>query len=499
MAETQSTESLTGKASRGFVWMVLQTVGSKIFGFAGQMVLARLLLPKDFGIMAMAYAAAAIPSMIRQTGIIQILVQKQSSFNRWVNAGFWMELALGILAALITVAVAPAACGFFHTQRLFGPLMLIAAMAVIGAVNNPPYARLLLDMRFRTIALAGISYNLAVVILSVAFAFLGFGVYSFILPLPIAATARVIFYWRMAPVHIKMDLQLHRWRPMFLDSIFLMGSGLFATILGQADNVALGRFVTATEVGYYAVASNLSSQILQMLSVNLSGVLFPTLSQLKDDPARQTAAFFRAARLLALIGIPMCVLEAALGRPIITVLYGPKYLAAIPLLRLLALAAGVNLLFGPLQNYLQSQARFSLLFKWTGFLVTVFVVVVFIAAWQGGSFWVAAGVLGVAGLLQPAGMHFASRSRGGNWRAVAGVYLPPILISAAAVAPLELVNHAIPWIAGHWWAVVLVGVCTFPPIYAALAWRFRRADCATIREHVIHALARISGKSAPVI
>ena len=484
MAETQSTESLTGKASRGFVWMVLQTVGSKIFGVAGQMVLARLLLPKDFGIMAMAYAAAAIPSMIRQTGIIQILVQKQSAFDRWVNAGFWMELALGILAALITVAVAPAACSFFHTQRLFGPLILIALLSVIGSLNTPPYARLLLDMRFRTIALAGISYNLAVVILSVAFAFLGFGVYSFILPLPIVATARVIFYWRVAPVHIKMDLQLHRWRPMFLDSIFLMGSGLFATILGQADNVALGRFVTATEVGYYSVASNLSSQILQMLSVNLSGVLFPTLSQLKDDPSRQTAAFFRAARLLALIGIPMCVMEAALARPIITVMYGQKYLAAIPLLHLLALAAGINLLFGPLQNYLQSQGRFSVLFKWTGFLVTVFVAAVFIGAWKGGALWVAWSVLAMAAIFQPVGMWLATRSREGTWRQVGAVYLPATFASALALLPLELLLCVVPWFAQRWWANAAVGIVTFPPAYVCLAWLLRRDDVNEIRRQV---------------
>ncbi len=480
MSESQTTETLTGKASRGFVWMVMQTVGSKVFGFAGQMVLARLLLPKDFGIMAMAYAAAAIPSMIRQTGIIQILVQKQSAFDRWVNAGFWMELTLGTLAALLTAAIAPAACLFFHTQLLFGPMILIALLAVVGAFNAAPYARLMLDLRFKAIALIGISYNFAVVILSVFFAYLGFGVYSFILPLPIVATARVILYWRMAPVSIKLDLQLHRWRPMFLDSMYLMGSGLFATILGQADNVALGRFVTAAEVGYYSVASNLSSQVLQMLSVNLSGVLFPALSQLKNEPHRQTAAFFRAARLLALIGIPMCVLEAALARPIITVIYGPKYLAAIPLLRLLALASGINLLFGPLQNFLQSQGRFSFLFRWTGLLVTAFVAAVSIAAWKGGAPWVAWSVLAVAVISQPIGLWLATRTTGGTWRQAGAVYLPAMASSALALLPLELFLRLTPWAPANWWATALVGIVTFPLTYACVAWFLRRDDASEL-------------------
>jgi PST family polysaccharide transporter len=478
MSETGSNESLTGKASTGFVWMVSQTVGSKIFGFAGQMVLARLLVPSDFGIMAMAYAAAAIPSMIRQTGITQILVQKQSSFDRWVSAGFWLELTLALITGLATAALAPAACSFFHTPRLFGPLILIAILAVTGAFNTPPYARLLLDLRFRVIAIAGILYNLAVVILSIILAWRGFGVYSFILPLPFVNAARAAFYWRLAPVRIRMQLQLHRWRPILLDSIFLMGSGLFATILGQADNVALGRFVTATEVGFYSVASNLSSQFLQMLSVNLSGVLFPTLSLLKSDPPRQTAAFFRAARLLALVGIPLCVLEAAMARPIITVIYGQKYLAAVPLLRLLALAAGVNLLFGPTQNYLQSQGRFGFLFKWMAFLATVFVLVVCVAAWRNGALSVAGGVLAVAGLLQPAGIYLASRGRGGNWRQVAGIYCPPLLISAAAILPVEALRQLVPLMSRSWWALALAGTATFPPLCVLFAWKFRGSDFA---------------------
>ena len=271
-------------------------------------------------------------------------------------------------------------------------------------------------------------------------------------------------------------------------------------VLGQADNVALGRFVTVTEVGYYSVASNLSSQILQMLSVSLSGVLFPTLIQLKDDPPRQTAAFFRAARLLALIGIPMCVLEAAVARPVITVIYGPKYLAAIPLLRLLALAAGVNLLFGPLQNYLQSQGRFSVLFKWTGFLVTVFVAAVFIAAWRGGALWVAWCVLTVAAILQPLGLWLATRSRGGTGWDVGTVYLPAFLASALALLPLELLLHLVPWIPYHWWATLLIGIGTSPPAYVALAWLSRRDDFNELRSQVGRMLnrARSRNPSEPV-
>ncbi len=476
MTESNDT-SLTGRVSRGFAWMLLLTIGSKLFGFATQMVLARLLLPKDFGIMTMAYAAAAIPSMIRQTGIIQILVRKQSAFDRWVNAGFWMELALGTLAALLTIAVAPAACTFFHTQRLFGPLMIIASLAVLAALMTPPFARLTLDLRFRDMSTVGLGCNVFVMASSIGLAFLGCGVYSFFIPLPVAAILRAGLFWRMAPVRIKLDLQLHRWRPMFLDSMYLMGSGLFATILGQADNVALGRFVTATEVGYYSVASNLSSQMLQLLSINLSGVLFSALSSLKDSPPRQTAAFFRAARLLALIGIPLCVLESALAGPIIRLMYGQKFLGAVPLLRLLALSSGINLLFGPLQNFLQAQGRFGYLFKWLGLLVVVFVAVVSVAAWRSGALWVAGAVLGVAAAFQPAGMWLATRSRGGTWRQVAAVYMPPVLFSAASLTPaaiLFLLGSPTP-------AIAVAGVGAFFPIYVVLARLLRRSDFAELR------------------
>jgi O-antigen/teichoic acid export membrane protein len=175
------------------------------------------------------------------------------------------------------------------------------------------------------------------------------------------------------------------------------------------------------------------------------------------------------------------------------VIYGQKYLTAIPLLRLLALAAGVNLLFGPLQNFLQSQGRFSVLFKWTGFLVTIFVAAVFIGAWKGGALWVAWSVLAMAVIFQPVGMWLATRGRGGSWRQVGAVYLPAAFASALALLPLELLLRLVPWFSSHWWAAAAVGTATFPPTYAALLWLFRRDDLSEIRRNI----GRLRARSRP--
>ena len=85
-----SASQLTRRSLSGVAWMVFQTLASKSFGLIGQIILARLLTPHDFGLVGLAYAAGAIPNILRQSGVPQILVQKRRSFVRWAAAAFWM-------------------------------------------------------------------------------------------------------------------------------------------------------------------------------------------------------------------------------------------------------------------------------------------------------------------------------------------------------------------------------------------------------------------------
>ncbi len=486
MAKGNSTAAgtLSAKTSRGFAWMLVQTLGSKIAGLVSQIFLARLLMPRDYGLIAIAYIAASVPTVLRQTGLLQILVQKGSRFDRWASAAFWMEIATSGAAVLVILAIAPVATWAYHAPPLFGLLATISAFTAFSALGTVPTAKLNRDLRFRELALLGAVFNLLAAALSVGCAYLGLGAYSFVIPMPVCTVLRAAAAWWLAPVRVHWNPQFHRWRAMAADSGRLMVVGLCYLVQIQADNLALSIWHSKATVGHYFFATNLSSQVVQILALNLGNVLFPVLSTLKGDLPRQVAACLRASRALALVGIPICLAEAVLARPAVLMIFGAKWLPAVAVLQVAALAAAIRLAGSSSTNLLQAQGRFHAGMLWSVASAVTFTVLVFAGSFFGGAVLVAVGGALGALLLAPAQMLSAIKPGGGCVRDVARLYLPPLLLSAISLAPVGLLELLVPWFARHSAATLAVGVTSAPAIYLPLAWIFCREALDELVRHV---------------
>ena len=478
---TAGTDS--GRASRiarrsfgGAAWMIFQTLASKSFGFIGQIILARLLVPHDFGLVGLAYAAGAIPNILRQSGVPQILVQKRRSFARWAGAAFWMEIALGIAAGLLMLLAAPYAALAFHTPQLIPIMEILAPGVAITALFAVPTARLMQDMRFRELAMIGLGYNIIAMVLSIVLAALGWGVYSFVIPLPVVGALRAIVLWMAAPTRIKFNAQFHRWPHLVEKSSLLMGAVLFRTVSRIAEMSCLRAFASVAIVGDYFFASNLSTQISQVFSTNVAGVLYPALTSMENQTNRQTAAFLRAANLVALAGMPLCVLESLLAQPLLTLLYGSKWHAAILPLELLSLGAAFMLLVEPSLNFILAQGRFRFQLTWASGSALVYLPLALLAAWAGGAAILAVAVSVFWAFAAPLLVRQAIGPGGGTWGDVAALFLRPAAMAAAAAAPWIGVRLLAAPLTLPVWGNILCGSVSFLLIYTALSVWFRGAE-----------------------
>ena len=471
---------LARRSLGGVAWMIFQTLASKGFGVIGQIILARLLTPHDFGLVGLAYAAAAIPNILRQSGVPQILVQKQFTFARWATAAFWMEIALGIAAAILMLLTAPWAATAFHAPQLTPIMDILAPGVAITALFAVPTARMLKEMRFRELAIIGFGYNMVAMILSIVLAMRGWGVYSFVIPLPVVGALRALALWITAPTHIGLNPHFRRWPKLAGGSSLLMGSVVFQTISRIAEMSCLRAFAPVTVVGDYFFASNLSTQITQVFSTNVAGVLYPALTSIQDDIPRQTNAFLRAANLVALTGMPLCVLESLLAGPLLTLVYGEKWHMSILPLELLALGAAFMLLREPALNFLLAQGRFRFQLAWASTSAMIYVPLVFLAAWTGGEVMLAAMVAAYWVLTAPLLVWLAIAHRGGTWKNVAEIFLRPAAMAAVAAVPWLLMRLLVDMITIPAWENVLCGSLSFLLIYTALSVWFRGAELAAL-------------------
>ncbi|MGC8623685.1 MAG: oligosaccharide flippase family protein [Phycisphaerae bacterium] len=468
-----ATPHLTRRSVGSAVWMVLQTLASKAFGIVGQIILARLLTPHDFGLVGLAYAAGSIPNILRKSGMPQILVQKQRTFARWATAAFWMEIALGLAAGLLMLLAAPYAAMVFHAPRLIPIMEIIAPGVAITALFAIPTARLTKDMRFRELAMIGLGYNLTAMVLSIVLAATGWGVYSFVIPLPVVGALRAVALWIAAPTHIGLEPHFNRWPKLFSDSGLLLGSVVCVTINRIAEMVCLRAFAPITMVGNYFFASNLSTQVTQVVSTNAAGVLYAALTSIQNETQRQSRAFLRAANLVTLLGTPLCVLEALLAGPVLTLIYGDKWRLAILPLEFLALGAAFMLLMEPALNLLLAQGRFVFQLGWASGSALLFIPLAFFAAWSGGAVLLAAMVAMYWAAAAPLLVRLAIGYGGGTWRDVAALFLIPGAMAAAAALPWLAVRILAGHVAIPAWENAGAGSLSFILIYTALLVWFR--------------------------
>ena len=464
-----SSTSLTERASSGFLWLFIPNLVAKASGFIGQLILARLLAPRDFGLVALAYSIAALPKLLRDNGLLQVLIGKQEKIDRWVSAVFWFDLTAGILATVALAVAAPFCAIYFHQPQLTGLIWLVASGILINALTSVPMARLYYQLDFRKIALAGLQYNLGVLVTTVALAFLGFGAYSLLIPLPLLSAIRLIQYWRWAPSHIRWRLGLMRWGAIAKDA-FPLAAGVFIfSLIAALPSIALGRIRTVAAAGIFYFGWNLSTQTLQLLSFNLMQVLLPVLTGLKDDLPRQAAAFLRVLRLVVFFTTPACAVVAVLAKPAVIMIFGPKWAVSAQVLAILSVGTPFALIGNPLVSYLQARHRYSFALYMALGMLAMAIPLTIAGAWLQGVILVAVGVVLQSVIGIPIVLYLSIRDSAAGWREVVSVFVPALPLGALAVLPIYALDSLCPELAKHNAANVLAGCAVAAIIYFGLA------------------------------
>ena len=421
--------------------MLAQTIGSKVVGFLGQIVLAWLLVPEEFGLVSLALVIMSFAGIVQQSGVREVLIRRHAHFGRWENSAFWLSIASGLAALVLVVAAAPIAEMVFAAPGLAGLAIVLSLAFPANAIAAIPAARLQGDLRFRLVSLLGVFANVGTTALSITFAspWFDLGAYSLVLPVPLIALCRMAALLAIAPPKVRWDLQFHRWSRLLPDSGLVIATAICITVCTQGDYAILGLLHDETVVGVYSFAFNLSSQTTQLLAINLASVLFPALSRLQAEPRRQTEGFLRASRTLALIGIPLCILQAALSRPLIHLIFPAKWVPAIPVLQLLSLGMAVQVATITAGSMMQAQGRFKTLFYVSLLSAVLFLVMVVGGAISGGAISVALVVSAYLVLTGPVHMYAALRPGAGTWHDVSSVFFAPVTASAVAIVPAWLV------------------------------------------------------------
>ena len=333
--------------SSGLRWSGVSVVGREAARIAFTIMLARLVGPEAFGIVAQAAVYIAIVGLLLDQGFSSALIQRPRVERDMPGAVVSVNLAVGAALMVLTVAVAPAWAVFMDTPELTLVLTLLAPTLLIRAASVTPRAVLLRQMSFRTIAIADVTAAVGGGVLGVAVALLG-GSYWAIVVQIVTTDVLLLLVLIVAGAGIRPNLHLGYVRTIagFSGQAFAAGV-LINSISRNIDNLLVGKFQGPEALAFYGLAYRLLLLPVQLLTITVGGVLFPAFSRHAQDRASIRSQLTRVTRMLAVVVLPGMALVAAAAPQLVTTIFGPDWEPAIPIVQVLAMAGAVQAIYQP--------------------------------------------------------------------------------------------------------------------------------------------------------
>ena len=436
-------------SARGLAYLFAGASATKAIVFLSQILVLYLVDPKDIGVVTLAGTITAFILLIGQSGVIDVLIHRRA-FKQWAIPGFWLALTLGLLSCLLIGISAPIAARIFtrdpeFQKQLFWLLVLSVPTPLPYALSVVPRAQLSRQLRFRALSGVNVAEVLLLNFFTLLLAWLGFGPYSFVLPITIGGLILTVALWWWVRPPWAPRLGLRRWRYLIGDSSRLLQSEFGRMLLDQSDYMALGLFRIAPGlVGIYANGFKFSLQTIRLLMVNMTTILFPAFTKLNDQPQRQYDGFFKAQRILAVVGVSGCLLQAAAAHSFAHLCFPAKWYESITVMQILSLGMATRMISGGATALLKSQGRFVAVRNifWAFALAQVALLVTVLS--MGGDIIAVSIVVSiVSAAMGPIIFYIAIQSYGGGWTDVANVLTRPLVCGILSVGTAWLIAQGI--------------------------------------------------------
>jgi len=356
-------EELLQRVLHGAFWMLNGNVFGRALNLARGIILARLLVPDDFGLFGLATVVIGFTAMFSDVGAGAFLVYSQDRIEDHVDTAFWANLGIATLLASGILGAAPFVARFYRRPDLVPVLAVLALSLWLQTAATVHRSLVRRDLRFRSLALIDGFVSLAAFVIAVVLAWRGYGVWSFVLPalLGNAISALLLFYacaWvprrRFAGGSLRALAPFSGW---------YVGQALIWYLVLNVDNLMVGKFLGIEELGIYGLAYNYALLPISFIGISLGNVVFAELPRLYSDPPHFWSAYFTSSKLMAALVCPIAA-TLVIGAPdVFPLLFGPKWTSAIIPFQILAVYGAIRGLwmdpFGSLGKFQQG--------FWTGF------------------------------------------------------------------------------------------------------------------------------------
>ena len=321
----------------------VSTVGAQIVSFAlnigSTIFLARLLLPNDYGLVAMVTSFTGFVLMFKDLGFSQAIIQKDIINQEEVSMVFWLNVYISILLGLLVLGMGPVLVSFYNEPRLMPITIAYASVAIMGGISSQHSALLNRQMKFQVLSRITMASSFVSLIAGLVLALNGFGYWAIVAINVVSAFVQAVLLWLSC-----------NWKPTLMrinktiKSYVHFGAGVTGFNMvnyfsRNLDNILIGKYIGAGPLGLYSKAYQLLMLPISQLRDPLNAVGTPAMSSLFSDPVKYRRYYTEYLFLLSFFSIPIVVFLFVCSKPIILLVLGPNWAEAASIFQLLAITA----------------------------------------------------------------------------------------------------------------------------------------------------------------
>ncbi|MBO7126235.1 lipopolysaccharide biosynthesis protein [bacterium] len=326
-------ENIRNKAFSNMLWRFMERTGAQAVGFVVQIILARLIAPEAFGIIAMVTVFIAVLQVFVDSGMGNALIQKKNADDLDFSSVFYFNMAMCIFLYIVMFIAAPFIADFYNMPDLTPVVRVLSLMLIISGVRNIQQAYVSRHLMFKRFFYATLGGTIMAAVVGIGMAYKGYGVWAVVVQQLFRAALAAVILWVTVKWRPRLMFSFERLKGLFSYGWKLLASSLISTLYGEIRPLIIGKVYLPEELAFYNRAESLPLFVVKNINSSIDSVLLPTMSAEQDDRNRVRAMTRRAIKTSTYLMMPIMVGLAVCAEPLVRLILTEKWMPCVPFLR----------------------------------------------------------------------------------------------------------------------------------------------------------------------
>lgn len=360
-----SKDNLKSKAATGMLWTAVQRCSTMVISFISSIILARLLMPEDYGAIGMLAVFMSLAEVLMDAGFDSALIQKKNPTSTDYSTVFIFNIGMSVILYAVIFFSSPAIAAFYRMPILCKVLRVQGLIIFINAFSIIQRNQIRKNLRFKKLSTITIITSIISLLITVAMAYMGFGVWALVVQNIVVAFVPCLFFWITTDWRPSWEYSWASFKELFGFGSYMFLTHLLTTFSQKITDLLVGRWYDPATMGYFSKASTTKDYATLSVAGIMIQTTYPLYAAVQDDRERLINMVKRITSTLAYITVPMLALLILIAKPLFVLLYSDRWLACVPYFQILCVGGMAGCLQSVNQQTIAAIGKSKVFFVWT--------------------------------------------------------------------------------------------------------------------------------------